>query len=620
MADLRASLEELRDDLSAGRLSSGAMAAPVTTTSGPHPAARRPPWLALAALAAAAVAIAAYAFWPREASPGPGDTTGLAPMPLTTYAGSEFAGGFSPDGSQLVFAWDGERSDNSDIYVKVIGPGTPLRLTSNPAQDSDPRWSPDGRSIAFFRLIEPGKVSLVLLPPLGGTERVLGEFYPRIAIVPLIDMAWTADSRFLLLAAGRARGEPNRLHRVSVETGEVTTVIEASSTDGIAAIAVSPDGQRLAAAMEVGTETITVYSLSPDGMPSGPNQFPNTGSAIELQWAPDSRSVLFRRTVNTPGPLYRLAVDGDGTVSPLLLLGPGAAQPIVSAPRSRLVFTRTIRDANIWRVPLSGPARTPEKIAVSSFREVAPHYSPDGSRLAFHSNRSGSVQIWVSDADGSNPVQVTSMDDIATTGTPRWSPDGTRLAFDSNTTGTYQIYVINAGGGQPRQVTRDAARSFTAWWSPDGRWLYYTSDRTGRLEIWRIPSDGGTAEQITRTGASSGSISPDGQWLYFIRNEGIDGLWRMPIAGGPETKVIDTLWRFNYVATNSGVHYTSRPEAVPGRGTVRYFDFATRRHTDIAPLDAPVDLGMAVSPDNRYLLFTKIDHLGADLMLVEKFR
>jgi Tol biopolymer transport system component len=284
------------------------------------------------------------------------------------------------------------------------------------------------------------------------------------------------------------------------------------------------------------------------------------------------------------------------------------------------VFTRTIRDANIWRVALGGGAQTPEKIAVSSFREVAPHYSPDGSRLAFHSNRSGSVQIWVSNADGSSPVQLTSMKELATTGTPRWSPDGKRLAFDSNTTGTYQIYVMNGDGGQARQVTTDTARNFTAWWSADGRSIYYTSDRSGRLEIWRIPADGGTSEQITRNGASSVSLSPDGQWLYFIKNEGIDGLWRMPVAGGPETRVVDALWRFNYVATNSGVYYTSRPEEGPRRGSVQYFDFATRRHTEIATMDAPADLGVAISPDGKYLLFTKIDHLGADLMLVEKFR
>jgi TolB protein len=120
-----------------------------------------------------------------------------------------------------------------------------------------------------------------------------------------------------------------------------------------------------------------------------------------------------------------------------------------------------------------------DTIAVSSFREVAPNYSPDGKRLAFHSNRGGSVQIWTANADGSNAVQVTSMDPVATTGTPRWSPDSRQLVFDSNA-GGYHMYIVSADGGQPRALTTGSSRNFTGWWSPDGKWIYFTSDRGGR--------------------------------------------------------------------------------------------------------------------------------------------
>ena len=57
-----------------------------------------------------------------------------------------------------------------------------------------------------------------------------------------------------------------------------------------------------------------------------------------------------------------------------------------------------------------------------------------------------------------------------------------------------------------------------------------------------------------------------------------------------------------------------------GRTSVRYLDLATRRTMEVAPVDSRVDLGLALSPDGKHLLFTKIDHLGADLMLVEQFR
>src|SRR5207244_1977568 len=75
----------------------------------------------------------------------------LKVIPFTSYPGSETHAAFSSDGNQIAFVWGGEKGDNQDIYVKLIGSGQPLRLTTNPAADTHPTWSPDGRYIAFFR-------------------------------------------------------------------------------------------------------------------------------------------------------------------------------------------------------------------------------------------------------------------------------------------------------------------------------------------------------------------------------------------------------------------------------------------------------------------------------------
>src|SRR5204863_3036786 len=103
----------------------------------------------------------------------------LAPTivtPLTLYPGWASAPAISPDGKMIAFTWEGERQDNIDIYVKVIGSGEPLRLTQDPAPDRRPVWSPDGRTIAFSRSKDSGGASLtteaiLTIPVLGGTER-----------------------------------------------------------------------------------------------------------------------------------------------------------------------------------------------------------------------------------------------------------------------------------------------------------------------------------------------------------------------------------------------------------------------------------------------------------------
>ena len=90
----------------------------------------------------------------------------------------------------------------------------------------------------------------------------------------------------------------------------------------------------------------------------------------------------------------------------------------------RVVYAAQFRDANIWRLALLSQDRTaPAPIAASTLDEQTPHYSPDGKRLAFASTRSGVEEIWLANADGSNPKQITSMGGPQCSN-PRWSPDG----------------------------------------------------------------------------------------------------------------------------------------------------------------------------------------------------
>ncbi len=97
-------------------------------------------------------------------------------VPLTSYPGRQITPAFSPDGKQVAFAWDGEKGDNLDIYVKLVDAGTPLRLTSSPAFEWSPAWSPDARYIAFCRWFSGGDhIEIWMIPALGGAERKLGE-------------------------------------------------------------------------------------------------------------------------------------------------------------------------------------------------------------------------------------------------------------------------------------------------------------------------------------------------------------------------------------------------------------------------------------------------------------
>src|SRR5262249_46462352 len=133
MADIKVALQELKEESDSGMLPG---TAPAVRSS------RRLWFWASAAVVIVTVAVAAWLFRATAGKPQAAPEV----IPLTSYEGVELSPSFSPDGNQVVFSWNGEKQDNFDIWVKLIGSPTPLRLTTDPAVDINPAFAPDGRS------------------------------------------------------------------------------------------------------------------------------------------------------------------------------------------------------------------------------------------------------------------------------------------------------------------------------------------------------------------------------------------------------------------------------------------------------------------------------------------
>ena len=135
---------------------------------------------------------------------------------------------------------------------------------------------------------------------------------------------------------------------------------------------------------------------------------------------------LWRRSVEAPAGSPAKRIEGVES---------GAFRPVISHPAAaspaRLAYARPVFDTNIWvreTTALSPPAH---KLAASTRPDTHPQFSPDGRKLAFTSERSGSLQIWVANSDGSNPLQLTTLA-RGFINAPRWSPDGKVIVFTSH--------------------------------------------------------------------------------------------------------------------------------------------------------------------------------------------
>jgi Tol biopolymer transport system component len=170
--------------------------------------------------------------------------------------------------------------------------------------------------------------------------------------------------------------------------------------------------------------------------------------------------------------------------------------PAIARQGNRLAYAYDVQksDAEVFRIDLGGAGSNPGipyKFISSTRDEVRPAYAPDGSRIAFYSNRPGAWEIWVCDRDGSNAVQLTSLGGDDWDGSA-WSPDGGRIAFGPFAAGRMHLFVVNANGGTSRTLTSNASGAmFHPAWSPDGQSIYFRSGRSGNSEIWRMHAGGG---------------------------------------------------------------------------------------------------------------------------------
>jgi serine/threonine-protein kinase len=266
----------------------------------------------------------------------------------------------------------------------------------------------------------------------------------------------------------------------------------------------SPDGKRL------------VYSGDADGfkqlfvrtLATGGERRLTHGRHDDIQptWSPDGRSLAFVRAALPEGKLQPSDINGW-----------------------------FYEGGDVWILDVASGKES--KLVAGAF---GPAWSPDGSRLAFDASWAGPNRIWVSDARGRNPRQISAdSNDAVVHASAHWSPDGTHLVFRRIEKIQWDIAVVDAATSSVARLTNDIVPDIDPTWAPDGRYIYFSSARGGGLNLWRLPVDSkgsrsGPAEQLT-TGAGDDvqpAPSPDGRRLAFAIR-GIDSdIWRLPVSAG----------------------------------------------------------------------------------------
>ncbi len=612
------SMREMVVDLRRGQRSEESSPAP--PKSKPKPTAPKI-WLkfGVGIFAIALIALGALGIYRRLRPQPPQEQANLTPVPFTALPGEATSPAFSPDGSRIAFAWNGDPKGGAkgfDLYVKGLGSETLLRLTQHPSEWISPTWSPDGTQIAFHR-VDGADTGIYLVSALGGPERKLRS--TQMPDADLSTISWSPNGKWIAFADVAPGEEHLRIYLLSTETGDTERIPNTSKCLGQGLPAFSHSGDHLAYwcslnAGDTGDEA-ELYSLPlPDGEPrviASIRAYPKG-----LTWSADDKRLIY----SFWDVSYKLGevTVANSSIEQLAFAG-SATQPTVSPKGDKLAFSAQYLPINIWRRDLLHPKSPAVELIPSSRGQFDAQYSPDGKRIAFASFRSGTMGVWISNEDGSNLVQISNPH--VESGSPQWSPDGNKIAFDTRPLDRWEIYVADTAEGIPKKLITNISGVFRPHWSRDGKWIYFSSREPGRMGVYRCPASGGDAIALSKDiDGLSPQESIDGTTIYFASHEDKSTLKKVLLPGQPNTESnVDGLPRLSdsshWTLSPGGIYFV--PAEAPR--SIRYFDFATRQIRPIFEADKDLWRGLSVSPDGRWMLYSQASDTNGDIMLVEHF-
>ena len=397
---------------------------------------------------------------------------------------------WAPDGRRIAF--QAYRTTTWQIWTVNTDGTDPKPVTSSPYDDREPVWSPDGNRIAFSSDRSGSYDVWVLTLATGNLQQITfdasNEYMP----------SWKSGSEIAFVSDRRAA--PGIY---SVKVGQRQETLVANGEGSAAAPAFAPDGtvafnsmtgarSRLFVLPPAG-RPVNVADADEDVFPFRPQFTPNgelfyTGDGkIKRRPArggaatvvPFNADISFTRPAFTP-KRHQFEVSGPQITR-------GIVHPSISPDGTQIAFTAL---GDLWLMPIGGPAR---RLMTDSAAQIEPMFAPDGKAIAYASDRSGSMNIWIRDLATGADRQLTRSTSAALE--PSWSPDGSRIAFlDADG----QINVVDVATGGTSRVHDHLNEPGRPSWSPDGSAVvvsslkvYSTRFREGTNQVLRLSLTGG---------------------------------------------------------------------------------------------------------------------------------
>ncbi len=529
-----------------------------------------------------------------------------------------------PNGKELVFSR--ERAGLRKFFRKNVVTGEESQLTSGDYDEIQPACSPDGKTLLFVRSrqprvrLEPGDVFGVFLDgdiwamdlaSRKETRLIKNGFNPdyspdgkRIAF----DASWVGPRRIWVVD-----GQGHNPQQITSDTSEAVGHVRPRW---------SPDGTKIVFQNIERTKfDVRIVDLS-----GGRSSLITNDPVQDINpvWSPSGEYIYFSSYRGGGINIWRVRMSADGSPSSLpqqLTIGAGQDVEIaIARDGRRLAFSILKQNADIWRLPVapeSGkPTGAPQEVITTTREDSRGAWSPDGNIIAFNSDRTGEMNIWLYSIADRSTRQLTR--GAGGDYQANWSPDGKHIVFFSSRAGTADIWSIDVATAAIKPLTISSSIDVNPFYSPDGKLIAYNSDQSGRPEVWIMNADGSSPRQLTDVGVMGHFLrwNQKGDGIIFRSpGHGSAQTLQIPGAGGDPEPVGEVA---------GGAHMSLSPDYsrimdVIGHKTLWVSPLRNGKPEKVFEFEDPdVRIDYPVwSPSGNWVLFDRFRPQGGDIWIME---
>ncbi len=591
----------------------------------PEPLTTRPPtslrkrWLFIGLIALFVLMLAIGTGVQLSRHPASAGAAAFSIVPFANEIGEEYSPAVSPNDDVIAYVWDGNIG-KANIYLKNADGSQRRKLTSDDGEYYLPAWSPDGKQLSYLRLKDE-KLDLMVRDLrsgsghlVAGIRREMGRWSSDSGpLLGNIGPEWSKDGKSVYVADRQfSDGGVGGIYQIDIETGARKQITSAPGEQRDFAPRMSHDGHTLAFVRYFSHGHGELFIAPASG--GTPTQLTNDVRDIQgISWSRDGRSIIFCSNRRSFFQLWSIPTAG-GTPVLLPTNTTSATSPVAFHQSNRLAFVDASENWNVWRYPVQKRFLGAGTLLISSSgRNHDARFSPNGRRIAFISDRSGTLEIWTALADGSSAKQLTHLNG-AWVNSIAWSPDGSRIAFDARPHGHAAIYDIPVNGGDMEVIDDAGVEQRMPGWASSGKSVYFNSVKDGAVAIYLKDLVAGTTVRVSEHEMYTVAQSPDGKELYYSDRSG--HLFEAnPDGTGAHPLNITAFPVKSWAPTTHGLVYSTEGASA---GTFKICVFENGNVTALGTPTGPLvtnDPDVSLSPDGKWLLVAQQDQMRSDIKI-----